>query len=388
MVQSTAPPRGQTTISVEQQQKQQQEIARIKRENLNIYQNLGTLESEERIVVRSKSEQLIHLAKNYERLAALGDYQKPINHICADICWELSNRKLGASVSLARAILPDRYKQTEFTAYNAGGGGATTTSPPQQQQQEPPTTTPTTPPTTPSFDPSTFDYSTLTPPGEPPKSTDLMEDSELRDYTEDLITKERQAREALLETRRRAREAREICETKKIALSPEYEQDHEPHVSAISADSGPSEAWEACLEFEQTIKKLADKLYRWRPNKQLAKDLKLAFEEEIEFYKPFIDEKYRKSQPSWWVVQLHNLWHGKHAAAIMNATPIDEKTKRSLTREQVGDKQEEDLKRALRFVAAQKVRAKLWWWFYEYNEKGIARRAKDLNPVLSEKSFT
>src|SRR5215217_5936308 len=119
MVQSTAPPRGQTTINVEQQQ----EIARIKRENLNIYQNLGTL----------KSEQLIHLAKNYERLAALGDYQKPINHICADICWELSNRKLGASVSLARAILPDRYKQTEFTAYNAGGGGATTTTPPQQQ---------------------------------------------------------------------------------------------------------------------------------------------------------------------------------------------------------------------------------------------------------------
>src|SRR5215217_2512020 len=129
MVQSTAPPRGQTTINVEQQQ----EIARIKRENLNIYQNLGTLETEERIVVRSKSEQLIHLAKNYERLAALGDYQKPINHICADICWELSNRKLGASVSLARAILPDRYKQTEFTAYNAGGGGATTTTPPQQQ---------------------------------------------------------------------------------------------------------------------------------------------------------------------------------------------------------------------------------------------------------------
>jgi hypothetical protein len=98
-------------------------------------------------------------------------------------------------------------------------------------------------------------------------------------------------------------------------------------------------------------------------------------------------------------VQINNIWHGKHAAAIMAACPIDEKTKRSLTREQVGDRGGQlcekcqhkaaiDYNRAINFVAAQKAKVQLWWWFHEMNRKGIARRAKELNPVLSEKSFT
>lgn len=378
-------PRGQkvTSSSVTQGKGDvEAEISRILRENQNIYQNLSMLESEERVVIRNKSEQIRHLAKNYERLAdpELDYFKEPVNHICATICRELDTRKLGASSQLARAVLPEKYKQTEFTPYNFPGGG----NGQDQQQEQQPQPQPSQPEQQPQFDYSTM----ITPEIVQEKSIDLLEDTELRDYTEELIAKERQARELHLELKRRAREGREKCDLKKIPLSPDFEQDHEPHHSAESPDTGPSEAWEACLEFQVTIKKLADKLYRWRPPKQVAKDLKFAFEEEIEFYKPFIDEKYRKSQPGWWVTQLHNIWHGKHAAAIMNSTPIDEKTKRALTREQVGDKYEEDLKRALRFVAAQKVRVKLWWWFHEMNEKGIAKRAKDLNPVLSEKSFT
>lgn len=384
---------------------EQQEVTRIKRENQNIFHNLSVLESEERIVVKNKSEQILHLAKNYERLAELGDYTRPLDHICADICWELEhNRKLSASASLARAILPAKYKQTQFIAYSHPSSSTQQTpeipsfeapttiqqqqqQQPEQQEQELEQSEPLLLPTT-DYLAHFGDALAPTAPPEPHKPTDMMDDNELRDYTESMIQKEKEIREALLETRRRTREAKEKCDLKKIPLSPEYEQSREPQISAQSADSGPSEAWEACLEFRATIDKLADKLYRWRPNKQLAHDLKIAFDEEIDFYKPFVDEKYRKCQPSWWVTQLHNIWHGKHAAAIMNSTPIDEKTKRSLTREQVGDKYEEDLKRALRFVAAQKVKVKLWHWFVEYNEKGIARRAKELNATLSEKSFT
>jgi hypothetical protein len=55
----------------------------------------------------------------------------------------------------------------------------------------------------------------------------------------------------------------------------------------------------------------------------------LAFKGEVEFYKPIIDEKYRQCTPAWWVAQIRNMWHGKHAAAIMSSTSLDEKTESS-----------------------------------------------------------
>ncbi|MFL6510126.1 MAG: hypothetical protein ACJ700_02945 [Nitrososphaera sp.] len=139
--------------------------------------------------------------------------------------------------------------------------------------------------------------------------------------------------ESLLESRRRAREAREYCEQHNIPLSPEYETDNTAHISAQSPDSGPSEAYHSCLEVVQTYQKLAEKLFRWRPPAELNQKMALAFKGEVEFYKPIIDEKYRQCTPAWWVAQIRNMWHGKHAAAIMSSTSLDEKTKRALTRE-------------------------------------------------------
>src|SRR5215212_3141062 len=92
----------------------EREISRIKRENSNIFQNLITLEGEERAVVRSKSQQLQQLAKNYERLAELGDYTEPVNHICATISRLCEEKKLFASGQLVRMALSEKYKQTQF----------------------------------------------------------------------------------------------------------------------------------------------------------------------------------------------------------------------------------------------------------------------------------
>lgn len=382
-----------TSSTIKSQEKDVEvEISRLKRENQHCIQNLSMLEGEHRALEKSMTEQLKHWAKNLARLSELGQYDEPINHICATICRELAQKNLFGSIALARRELDSIYKQGEFTPHNLPSS-----------QVEFDTSVPAVEPNNPNWDshifnsphyqqPPQFDYvhdQVQQGPVIPEKSIDLMSDDELRDYTEAISTKERKDREAHLESRRRAREARERCHLKKIALSPEFETlGAEDHVSALSPDSGPSAAWEACLKVEEAYGKLADKLYRWRPPKKIADDLKLAFEEEADFLKTFIDEKYRECQPAWWIVQCNNIFHGKHAAAIMAACPISEKEKRALTREQVGDRQAEDLLKAVRFVAAQKAKVKLWWWFHEMNRKGIARRAKELNPVLSEKSFT
>lgn len=384
----------------------QNQISLIKRENSNIFQNLALLEGEERAVINSKSQQIRHLAGNFEKLHELGDYQEPIDHICATISRLCQERKLIASAQLARMALPEKYKQTQFTSHNNNN---LLTGPPLIEN---PTLDEALPkeennqyhvidyriadvmnqseggvggmaPGSEVFvDPVTSELLAIE------KPVAMMTRDEIRQIAEARIARTRKSREALLEDRRREREILEECDKRKIALTPGYEQDSGDHISAKSPDTGPSPAWESCQRLIKSYEKLADKLYRWRPPKHIQQDLVEAFEADIEFLEPFLDEKYRKCQPAWWVVQLNNIWHGKHAAAIMNSTPIDEKSRRALTREQVGDRYEEDLKRAVRFSSANKKWAILWKWFVEMNEKGIAARAKELGPTLSDKAFS
>src|SRR5215216_2402593 len=96
----------------------EKQISLIKRENSNIFQNLTLLEGEEKVLITTKTQQIRHLANNYERLHELGDYNEPINHICATIIRLCAEKKLIASSQLARYVLPDKFKQTEFTSHN------------------------------------------------------------------------------------------------------------------------------------------------------------------------------------------------------------------------------------------------------------------------------
>jgi hypothetical protein len=389
------------------------EISHIKRENTNILANLSTLEGEERAVVRSKSEQMKHLAKNYERLAELGEYQEPISHICATISRICSEKGLYGSAQLARAVLDEKYRQTEFTRHDY------------QNQNQQPETLP-----NPTVDNSFIDtavpkvdngngqathvgednsyyninYSiadNIAIPGQAgfvdplshtivtiDKPPEEMTVDELRQVTEARIARTRKSRETLLEDRRREKELIAECDKRKVALSPEFEQPSDEHIRAISPDSGPSEAWYVALDLWKSYGKLCDKLHRWRPPEDIQQELVDAFKADIEFLQPFIDEKYRQATPQWWVTQVKNLWHGKHGAAVMSAVGIDEKTIRKLTREQVGDRSQIDLARAIRFAAAIPKWASLWKWFMRMNQIGIAKRAYDLGPELSDRAFS
>jgi len=392
----------------------EKQISLIKRENSNIFQNLTLLEGEEKVLITTKTQQIRHLANNYERLHELGDYNEPINHICATIIRLCAEKKLIASSQLARYVLPDKFKQTEFTSHNnlssnnnnnnngqvvetqenAAAAAVFDDAVPNEEKNDfhmvdyriadlLNSSSAMAPGQEVFVDPTTSD--TLLAVDKPPSQ---MTRDEIRQVAEARIARTRKSREALLEDRRREREILEECDKRKIALSPEFEHLAADHISAKSPDTGPSPAWESCIRLIKSYEKLADKLYRWRPPKHIQQDMVEAFEADIEFLEPFLDEKYRKCQAAWWVVQLNNIWHGKHAAAIMSSTPIDEKLKRALTREQVGDRYEEDLKRAVRFSGAIKKWAILWKWFVEMNEKGIATRAKELGPTLSDKAFS
>ena len=395
----------------------QREISRIKRENSNIFNNLSVLEGELKAVFTNKTQQLRHLAENYEQLHELGEYTEPISHICATISRELINKRLGASADLARRVLDSKYKQTEFTPDNNGKL--------QLQSQQPTTdSNPILDTSVPTVEPNDYgatDYrlsdiinSSNAIPGldtfVDPTSSDIiitnkspseMSREELRQAAEISISRYRKSREQQLEDRRRQKELLEECIKRKVALSPEFEQQPQDHKSAISEDSGPSEAYFECLALYNDWGKLCDKLYRWRPPKYLQKMMVDAFKAWREFLEPFIDEKHRKCQPSWWVVQCDNLMHGKHAAAVMNGTPISDRMQRALTtpankrrdltREQVGDRALEDLEKAVKFVAAIPMWKALWVWFTDPKngpERAIAIRADELSDTLSDKAFT
>jgi hypothetical protein len=410
------------------------EVFRIQREIQNIYNNLATLESEERTIYGAKTEQLKQLAKDYEALAQKGIYKEPVSHICATICKECHTRNLLMSESLAHRVLEDKYKQIEFTPNSITNPSSTQDVPLTQTDSSNWTTGTTIPGQDPYYYSNPSAAGGMWPTYDEPnkdvqidfllnqsKSMDEMNKDELRDMTEKLIDMDRKESEKHRELRRRKKEYLEKCIRNKVALAPQYDnlEENQKHISTQPGEIGISLAWEKLEEYIRILGKVQDKLYYYKPPNKLALEMADALEEEIEFWRPMADEKFRKDTESWWVVQLDNLWHGKHAAAVMNATIVDEKVKkaltnddhekidpdvirpeikellvkegvvkRSLTREQVGDKLLEVIQRAIRFSEAQRTKAKFRQWYLQELEPRIARRATDLHEVLSDKSFT
>lgn len=380
------------------------EISQITRENRNILSNLIQLEKEEIALERTKSDCLRQMARNYEKLIELGSLVIKVNEICSYLCKLMRTNNLFRSESLAHKVLDAKYKMEQFDPF-------------QNKRQDSYNFDTRVPDSKTGFinnngeilpEQSNFYYSNESAAGELEPTYDEpnhhvpidyllqkhkkplsdLSNDELRDATERLIAAERKATEVQREYRRRKKENLIECTARKVALSPEYEQNNEPHISTEFSETGISAAWEAVEEFKELMTKLQDKLYKFKPPARMAKLMAIAVREECEFWRPMCDEKFRKDSLSWWEVECDNLWHGKHAAAIMNATVLDDKTKRSLTREQVGDRSEEALQRAIRFAAAQKMKIEFHKWYISKVEIPIAARAKKLHSVLSEKSFT
>ena len=414
------------------------EVSRATKEIPNIYNNLKLLESEEKTIWGAKTEQIRQLAKDYEILQQGGIYKEPVNNICATICVELRKMNLWASESLAHKVLDQKYKQSEFTPAHTGDNTSTIVPPlePSQTDNNFISTTGTVTP-----DQSHYYYAnasatdqmfpTYNNPNQevqidyllskPHNLTDRMTAEELRNHTEQLIDADKKAAETHRELRRRKKDFLEKCIKNKIPLSPQYENltENQEHISTPHGEIGISEAWEALEDYKKTIEKVQDKLYYFKPPPKIAKMMARAVREEIEFWRPMTDEKFRKDMESWWVVEIDNLVHGKHAAAVMNATIIDEKIKkalindpenkidpssvtpeikellvkegiikRNLTREQVGDKALEVMQRAIRFAEAQQMKRDFRMWYVNEIEPRIGERARELHRTLSDKSFT
>jgi len=370
------------------------EVTRLQRENNNIYANLAQLESEEKVIWGAKSEQIRQLARNYEKLHFKGFYKEPVSHICATIRHELEARNLMFSRWLTYKVLDDHYKQQEQYAH-----------PPVQKHEDSnliSTSGTTTPDQFPFYFSNDSAQGEMFPVYNEPnrevqidyllkqqqKATDEMSRDEKRRATEELLDNLKKVTEVQRELRRRSKDMEDMCHNEKIPLSPEYEQEDTEHIGTKYGETGISVAWEAVERYIKMLRKVQDKLYYFKPPMKIARKMSDALDEEIEFWRPMCDEKFRKSTMSWWVVQMDNLAYGKHAAAQMNATILDDKTKRALTREQVGDKAEACYHQALSWAAAQKYRIEFQNWYIGQVEPRIGRRAKELNPTLSEKSFT
>jgi hypothetical protein len=403
------------------------DIVRLQTEIKNIYSNLSQLEQEEGVILHSKTDQIRHLASNYEKLYYKGVYKKALNFICETICDELTRRNLGRSTWLARKVLDQKYKQMQYAVgtgarnsdhaeltrdangiRTAPGSSIPLESVPadvtQYQQDNYIQTTGT---STQDQDPyywanhTSADYfAEMTPTYQEPnadvqmdywlkqnKSTDHMSKEQFRDHTEKTMDMLRKVTEVQRELRRRSKENLERCLNEKIALSPGYEQADSDHVGTVYGKTGISLAWEKIEQYKKILDKVQDKLYYFKPPPKIAKKMADALDEEIEFWRPMADEKFRKDMMSWWITELDNIWYGKHAAGQINATILPDKTKRALTREQIGDRSEETLQRALRFAAAQRWRVEFQFWYIQEVEPRIAARAKELHGKLSEQSF-
>jgi len=370
----------------------EREILNIEKENNNILNKLSILENQHIAVLKSKSDALRQLAKNYERLSELGVYKEPISHICSTIREILRTRNLGATEDLAWKALDSKYKQEQFTNYTSEASSIYNN---QQQDSniiiDPPVT-----PATVTGDlenDSRFFESFKEPTPQQQhqfllkKPVTQMTPEELKEATESLLAVEKVTRERERELKRRKREMLEKCEQKQIRLSAEWTK-KDDHISTQTDDSGPSVAYYKVLEFAELLEKVAEKMFKFKPSKEMAEKIAYAMDEEMEFWKPMADEKFRKDTISWLITEMDNLWNGKHAAAMLNDTLVDEKTRRTLTREQVGDKWEPVIHQALRLQTAFKYKLEMHKWYMEEMEKPIAKRAIDLHPKLAEYSFT
>lgn len=134
------------------------------------------------------------------------------------------------------------------------------------------------------------------------------------------------------------------------------------------------------------ILEVQKKVIEFPPSDEDAGVWKEAIHDFRQIFKGHIDEKWTKSIPEWFSVQVTNIIHGKHAAAVKHGTVLPDGTKRNLTREQVGDNAEEILTLARKLVDSFSGLAALVAWHIKYAEPKIAERKRELNPVLSDKA--
>ncbi len=111
-----------------------------------------------------------------------------------------------------------------------------------------------------------------------------------------------------------------------------------------------------------------------------------------EYMRPLADKKFAQSHMHWQRTEIMNSEHGKHAAAVLSKKTTYEGKVRSLTREQVGDKQYDIYQKSIRFAATLElndylVRTLPDRWRERIMGINIADRRNQVGPILSEGAF-
>jgi len=372
------------------------EVELLNRQISHVFQKLSEIERSERQVLGEKKESIKYLAQLFERQQELGAYTEPVNTICAHIC-KLSRDKyhLFASERWIHEVLGEildkegnkKYLQTKFDPtinkseedlkegaremWQTAGGI-------EYSLEQPELATDLT---------DEYAIKRIT-----QKSLDELRDpKEISIATTEEIKKADSLKSMARETAKRADLLKERC----ARLNIQYQDlddlenggtpdtDTIPVVSAISERSGPGLFSAELDELGATIIRAARKVEKYKPDPEMDAQFAECIKRVIKVWRGWVDEKYRKDTISWLHVAMDKQAHGKHAAATMHATILPDGTKRALTREQVGDKDELVLQQAMNVLLMQDDIAAMHSWYVNYPEKAIAKRAKGLHGRLS-----
>lgn len=402
------------------QQEKERKIWQIETENERTWGLIKDLEKVEEENTRLKVDYINAIAQNFERLYYLGKFNRPINEICSHMCELAKTKEIRASSSWIHVVCDKKYKQGQFAPnqfrppqqadarvwdpkvdgamLNAPATQAenlvndSSFSPHQTSTPEPQVPEPAEPIQTWSYSASTDYIPELIPESVmrrhqqgPQKSVDEMTPDEYRTHVEQSLKDAKDKREQSREAQRRADYLLERADKLNIAIDPEVRGKIKmPTISAKSKLSGPSLFSEALKMLSEYIYRAHEKVEKYKPSEEIDQQLAEAIMLEVELWAPYVDEKWRKDQLSWFKIMIDEAAYGKHASASSNPTLLDSGIEAEVTREQVGDKRERQHRLALQIIAQMPRFQAMHKWYTETMEKAIGERKEDLHDTLSQ----
>jgi hypothetical protein len=230
--------------------------------------------------------------------------------------------------------------------------------------------------------------------------------SNLRQAPADWLRENKQFyKEKIGELRRREREYDTVMKERGIPAIDDGDREPESTLHPYDPKKGhlwaaAEQCYKALLKYAETFRQVMENIEQFPPqteeeDKKLAQGIAIwatVFEALNEYFRPFADEKYSQSFTRWWQTQILNAHHGKHAAAVMSKVNSYMNESRTLTREQVGDKQIDLYQSMIRFAGALECIQGIIVdfpeeWHHKLMVPCVADRKNRVHPILSEGAF-
>jgi hypothetical protein len=312
---------------------------------------------------KSKAELIIQMADTLEKLHDLGEYTDDLNTISTHIRQLLSARGVSeGQLQYVSEVLPSKYKNENL---------ARKSSPSMQEQQQ-------------------EHNKELLEPINVYQHQKTLEKMSTTEFQEQCLREEEEERHVrnIIKARK---ENREFVSIKLKRPLPRYKK--------VSAEvppehlQGPSSLYEQIkalsqeyLEIHRYLEDIAKSIYEFKPEKELAD--RLAHNIHLfrngfmkahkSLFVPYSDKKWSGDWLKWMDIHLTRLWHGKNCAGTKHALETGEfalkvgkdgeeitfALDRGITREQVGDKEEEIMTMAKDAILSHGVVKELNEWSY------------------------